>query len=77
MYKEWILNTLTHKGLRQYIVSSARKLKEAELRDNGEYYLPKAMKALTEDEIEELEMKSDDFLQKEASVREVFYEMVG
>jgi hypothetical protein len=76
-YKERILNTLTHKGLKRYVVGSAKQPIESELRDDGEYYMPKGMKALTDDELEALEKKLDDFSQKEASVREVIYDTVS
>jgi hypothetical protein len=67
-YKERILNTLTHKGLRRYVDGTIKTPVVAELRDDGEYYLPREMRALTEDELEELYQKKDDFMQKEASV---------
>jgi hypothetical protein len=67
-YKERILNTLTHKGLRRHVIRAIKKRLVAELRDDGEFYLPKQMNALTDEELEELQQKEDDFLQKEASV---------
>src|SRR5215471_4504867 len=76
-YKERIFNTLTQKGLRRHVIGNAKKPIEPELRDDGEYYLPKTMTALTEDELEELETKKDEYLQKEASIREVLYETVS
>src|SRR3979490_462954 len=76
-YKERIMNTLTHKGLKRHVTGSARKPKETELRDDGEYYLPRSMVPLSDDQVEDYEKKMDEFAQKQASVREVIYETVS
>jgi hypothetical protein len=54
--------------LRQHVVGTARKPVEAKLRKDGGYYLPKAVKVLVDDKLEDLEKRADDFMQKEASV---------
>ena len=76
-YKERVMNTLTHKGLKRHVTGSARKPKETELRDDGEYYLPRSMVPLSDDQVEDYEKKMDEFAQKQASVREVIYETVS
>jgi hypothetical protein len=76
-YKERVMNTLTHKGLKRHVIGNARKPIEIELRDDGEYYLPKSMVPLSDDKIEEYETKTDEYAQKQASVREVIYETVS
>ena len=45
--------------------------------DDGEYYLPGKIQALTDDEVEAMQVKEDEYLQKEASVREILYETVS
>jgi hypothetical protein len=75
-YKEWILNTLTHKGFRRHIAGTARKPAELEKKPDG-LYLPGGKTALTDDEVEAHEKTVDEFAQKEASVQEVIYETIS
>jgi hypothetical protein len=75
-YKERIMNTLTHKGLRRHVIGNAKKPVVPVLREDGEYYLPNGKDALKDDELEKLQETEDDFLKKEASVREVLYETI-
>ena len=71
------MNTLTHKGLRRHVIGNAKKPVVPVLREDGEYYLPNGKDALKDDELEKLQETEDDFLKKEASVREVLYETIS
>jgi hypothetical protein len=81
-YKERVLNTLTHKGLRRHVNGSVRKPDDLQWRNKTAtvaegFYKPDGTKPLSEDEIEEHEKKIDEYEQKQASVREVIYETIS
>jgi hypothetical protein len=75
-YRERIMNTLTHKGLKRHVSGTARKPTEIEIKSNKVYRKGGTIE-LTSTQIEEIEKEVDNFEQKEASVREVIYETIG
>jgi hypothetical protein len=76
-YKEWVMNTLTSRGLKRHVIGMAKWLTKIKLRDDGEYYLKGQMAPLNEDEIEEREVKMDKYAQKQAQVQDIIYETVS
>ncbi|KIL66131.1 hypothetical protein M378DRAFT_58712, partial [Amanita muscaria Koide BX008] len=78
-YRERVMNTLTHKGLHRHVTGTVRK-PDTIIEDKGKFYKAgdKAKtKELTEAEIEANEKAMDEYVQKEASVREVIYETIS
>ena len=75
-YRERIINTLTHKGLKRHVTGTARKPAEIEFKD-GKAYKKGSTDELTPTKLTALEKEQDEYEQKEASVREVFYETIG
>ncbi|KAJ7861093.1 hypothetical protein B0H14DRAFT_2225140, partial [Mycena olivaceomarginata] len=75
-YKDLVWNALIAKGLRRHVVGTARAPPELESRD-GEFFLPPRLAPLSEAELEEHENKLDEYLQKQAQVRQVIYETVS
>ena len=75
-YRERIMNTLTHKGLKRHVLGTARKPTEIEIKSDKVYKKGNTME-LTSTQIKEIEKEVDQFEQKEASVREVIYETIG
>ena len=75
-YRERIINTLTHKGLKRHVLGTARIPTETEIKSD-KVYKKGGVIELTSTQIEEIEKETDDFEQKEASVREVIYETIG
>ncbi|KAF7349135.1 Retrovirus-related Pol polyprotein from transposon TNT 1-94 [Mycena venus] len=69
-YKDLVWNALIAKGLRRHVVGTARAPPELESRD-GEFFLPPRLAPLSEAELEEHEDKVDEYLQKQAQVRQV------
>jgi hypothetical protein len=76
-YKEQILNTLTSKGLKRHVTGTAKQPPEIELRDDGKYYKKGSVDPLEEDEVEQAEMKLDEYAQKQAQVCDVIYETIS
>ncbi|KAJ7124497.1 hypothetical protein C8R44DRAFT_620068, partial [Mycena epipterygia] len=75
-YRDLAMNTLTAKGLRRHVVGTIKAPKELVVRD-GAFYLPGRLAPLSDDELEEHETKLDEYLQKQAQVREVIYQTVS
>ena len=75
-YRERIINTLTHKGLKRHVNGTARKPAEVEFKDDKAYKKGTASE-LTPTMLTALEKEQDEYEQKEASVREVIYETIG
>ena len=75
-YRERIINTLTHKGLKRHVTGTARKPAEVEFKDNKAYEKGTTSE-LTPTMLTTLEKEQDEYEQKQASVREVIYETIG
>jgi hypothetical protein len=80
-YRERVMNTLTHKGLRRHVTGTAQK-PDTITEENDKLYKTSDMtkllkKELTDTEVETLEKAADEYEQKEASVREVIYETIS
>ncbi|KAJ6536211.1 hypothetical protein B0H19DRAFT_1003954, partial [Mycena capillaripes] len=75
-YRDLAMNTLTAKGLRRHVVGTIKAPPELIARD-GSFYLPGRLAPLSDDELEEHETKLDEYLQKQAQVREVIYQTVS
>ena len=75
MYKEWIQNHLTSKGLLRHITGTARKPIEIE-EHNGKVHKKGNVTAMTDDEFEAYLDSLDTYAQKEAQVHEVLYDML-
>ncbi|KAJ7231727.1 hypothetical protein B0H12DRAFT_986303, partial [Mycena haematopus] len=75
-YKEMVFNAITAKGLRRHATGTAKAPAELVSRD-GEYFFPNRLAPLSEDELEEHETKIDEYLQKQAQVRQIIYETVS
>jgi hypothetical protein len=76
-YKERVFNTLTSRGLKRHVTGTIKAPPEIEQRDDGEVYIKGMLKPLTEEEVEELEIKSDEHAQKQAQVRDIIYETIS
>ncbi|KAJ7140063.1 hypothetical protein C8R43DRAFT_893090, partial [Mycena crocata] len=74
-YKDLAMNTIIAKGLRRHAIGSAKPPPKLEERD-GEFFLPNRLSPLSDTELEEHEDKLDEYLQKQAQVREVIYQSV-
>ncbi|KAJ7095458.1 hypothetical protein C8R43DRAFT_907942, partial [Mycena crocata] len=74
-YKDLAMNTIIAKGLRRHAVGTAKAPPALEERD-GEFFLPNRLSPLSDDELEKHEDKLDEYLQKQAQVREVIYQSV-
>ncbi|KAJ6524325.1 hypothetical protein B0H19DRAFT_972187, partial [Mycena capillaripes] len=66
-YRDLAMNTLFAKGLRRHALVGR----------DGAFYLPGRLAPLSDDELEEHETKVDEYLQKQAQVREVIYQTVS
>ncbi|KAJ7318789.1 hypothetical protein DFH08DRAFT_714517, partial [Mycena albidolilacea] len=75
-YKDLIMNALIAKGLRRHVVGTARAPPDLTERD-GEFFLPNRLAPLSDTELEEREDKLDEYLQKQAQVRQIIYETVS
>ncbi|KAF8125390.1 hypothetical protein K438DRAFT_1648671, partial [Mycena galopus ATCC 62051] len=75
-YKEMVFNAITAKSLRRHGLGTAKAPAELILRD-GEYFLPNRIAPLSNDELEAHETKYDEYLQKQAQVRQIIYETVS
>lgn len=75
-YKDLALNTIIAKGLRRHAIGTAKEPTKLEARD-GEWFLPHRLSPLSDDELEEHEDKVDEYLQKQAQVREIIYQSVS
>jgi hypothetical protein len=73
MYKEWIVNHLTSKGLLHHLSGTARKPIEVEEK-NGKVHKKGNATAMTDAEFEAYLDSLDMYAQKEAQVREVLYD---
>ena len=74
-YQEWVLNTLTSKGLKRHIMGTAWKLVQlTEL--NGEYFKPGWFDTLSDEELEKLEQEQDLYDQHQATVHDIIYQTV-
>ncbi len=76
LYKEWIPNVATSKGLRRVLYGTAKKPMEM-TEINGDYYLPGNLTPLSDDEVEKQLTLQDAYDQKEAQVREMMYETIS
>ncbi|KAF8059277.1 hypothetical protein FPV67DRAFT_1426522, partial [Lyophyllum atratum] len=71
-YKDRVMNTLTSKKLRRHVTGTARK--PAELHEqSGAFFRAGSLAPLSDEELEKHEDAMDEWLQKEAQVREVIY----
>jgi hypothetical protein len=75
-YQEHILNAITSKGLKRHVMGNARKL--ADLTEiNGEYYKPRALTPLEDDQLEKHEEAQDLYEQNQVTVHEIIYQTVN
>ncbi|KAF8186555.1 hypothetical protein K438DRAFT_1596392, partial [Mycena galopus ATCC 62051] len=75
-YKDLVMNALVAKGLRRHVVGTARAPPELTERD-GEFFLPNRIAPMSDTELAEHEDKLDEYLQKQAQVRQIIYETVS
>ncbi|KAK6971543.1 hypothetical protein R3P38DRAFT_2586940, partial [Favolaschia claudopus] len=75
-YKDLAMNAIVAKGLRRHVTGTVRVPPTLEERD-GEFFLPNRLAPLSEDELEAHEDKLDEYLQKQAQVRQIIYETVS
>jgi NTP pyrophosphatase (non-canonical NTP hydrolase) len=75
-YRERIINTLTHKGLKRHVLGTARVPDEIEIRSSKSYKKGGIIE-LTEEQLDAIEKYTDEYEQREASVREVIYETIS
>jgi hypothetical protein len=75
-YRERIINTLTHKGLKQHVLGTTRVPDEIEIRSSKSYKKGGIIE-LTEEQLDAIEKYTDEYEQREASVREVIYETIS
>ncbi|KAJ6610758.1 hypothetical protein B0H10DRAFT_1811055, partial [Mycena sp. CBHHK59/15] len=75
-YKDLVMNAIVAKGLRRHATGTAKAPPELIERD-GEYYLPNRLAPLSDAELEKHESKVDEYLQKQAQVRQIIYETVS
>ncbi|PBK59629.1 hypothetical protein ARMSODRAFT_899028 [Armillaria solidipes] len=76
LYKERIPNAATSKGLKRHLTGTAKK--PAKLTENnGDYYKPGELTPLSDDELKKHLKLQDEYDQKEALMREIFYETVS
>ncbi|KAJ6615137.1 hypothetical protein B0H10DRAFT_1761016, partial [Mycena sp. CBHHK59/15] len=75
-YKDLIMNAIVAKGLRRHAIGTAKPPPDLISRD-GDYFLPNRMAPLSDTELEEHEDKLDEYLQKQAQVRQIIYETVS
>ncbi|RDB27836.1 Retrovirus-related Pol polyprotein from transposon TNT 1-94 [Hypsizygus marmoreus] len=71
-YSARIMNTLTSKKLRRHVIGTARQPEELQER-NGSFYKEQMLNPLSDKELEEHEDAVEEWLQKEAQVREIIY----
>ena len=78
-YRERVTNTMTHKGLRRHFMGTMRKPATMTEKKTGEFYKTgdQSQKPLSDTEVEAMEKATDEYQQKEASVREVIYETIS
>jgi gag-polypeptide of LTR copia-type len=63
------------KGLKRHVQKTARRPADL-VKRNGEYYRRGTLSPLNDEELEKHEKEQDEYKQKQASVREVFYRTV-
>ncbi len=76
LYKEWIPNVATSKGLRRVLYRTAKKPVEM-MEINGDYYLPGSLAPLSDGEVEKQLTLQDAYDQKEAQAHEMMYETIS
>ncbi|KAK0232076.1 hypothetical protein EDD85DRAFT_774787 [Armillaria nabsnona] len=76
LYKEWIPNVATSKGLRRVLYGTAKKPMEM-MEINRDYYLLGNLTPLSDDEVEKQLTLQDAYNQKEAQVCEMMYETIS
>src|SRR5882672_2221520 len=74
-YQEWVLNTLTSKGLKRHVMGTARKLVQLTELD-GEYFKLGRFDPLSDEELEKLEQEQDLYDQHQATVRDIIYRTI-
>src|SRR5882724_13587200 len=57
-YQEWVLNTLTSKGLKRHVMGTAQKLVQLTELD-GKYFKPGQFDPLSDEELEKLKQEQD------------------
>ncbi|KAJ7193505.1 hypothetical protein GGX14DRAFT_588402, partial [Mycena pura] len=75
-YKDRLLNAIVAKGLRRHAHGTAKAPPDLISRD-GEFFFQGRIAPLSDTELEEHEDKLDEYLQKQAQVRQIIYETVS
>lgn len=75
IYAERVMNYVISKGLRRHILGTVRKPVNL-VEQNGSFYKPGQLAPLTDEEVEKHEDEVDNYLTKQAAVREVVYRTI-
>ncbi|KAG6899256.1 hypothetical protein C0993_011933 [Termitomyces sp. T159_Od127] len=75
-YQERITNAVTLKKLRRHLMGTAHKLVALVEHEGSFYRDDKSLAPLTDNQIDEIEDAMEEWLQKEAQVREIIYSTV-
>ncbi|KAG5633044.1 hypothetical protein DXG03_008705, partial [Asterophora parasitica] len=72
LYQERVLNALTSKKLRRHVTGTARKPEDL-TESGGDFFKRGSLAPLSDKELEVHEDEVDDWLQRQAQVREIIY----
>jgi hypothetical protein len=75
IYAERVMNYIISKGLRRHILGTMRKPVDL-VEQNGSFHKPGQLAPLTNEEVEKHEDEVDNYLMKQAAIREVIYRMI-